>query len=85
MEKTKVNGPSVDVGESPGWRPKKDAKPDGIRTRLQAIVTRYGLTPETVDDVRTAKKDTLRRAKMLDFVEVSESLKDVGGFENLKR
>jgi SpoVK/Ycf46/Vps4 family AAA+-type ATPase len=55
------------------------------RAVSQAIVARYGLTPETVDDVLAAKKDTLRRAKMLDFVEVSESLKDVGGFENLKR
>jgi SpoVK/Ycf46/Vps4 family AAA+-type ATPase len=55
------------------------------RAVSQAIIARYGMTPEAVGDVLAVKKDTLRRSKMLDFVEVSETLSDVGGFENLKR
>ncbi len=54
------------------------------RAVSQAIVTRYGLTPEIVTDVLQAKKDILRRSEMLDFVEASDSLADVGGLENLK-
>ncbi len=55
------------------------------RAVSQAVVTRYGVTPEVVADVLSVKKETLRRSQMLDFIEVSESLSDVGGFENLKR
>ncbi|MCU1296104.1 MAG: hypothetical protein JWO91_382 [Acidobacteriaceae bacterium] len=54
------------------------------RAVSQAIVTRYGLTPEIVTDVLQAKKDMLRRSEMLDFVEVSDTLARVGGLENLK-
>ena len=54
------------------------------RAVSQAIVTRYGLTPEAVTDVQEAKKDILRRSEMLDFVEVSDTLANVGGLENLK-
>jgi SpoVK/Ycf46/Vps4 family AAA+-type ATPase len=54
------------------------------RAVSQAIVTRYGLTPEIVTDVLQAKKDMLRRSEMLDFVEVSDTLANVGGLENLK-
>lgn len=55
------------------------------RAVSQALVTRYGVTPEIVTDVLQAKKDMLKRSEMLDFVEVSDTLSDVGGFENLKR
>src|SRR5262249_7612527 len=54
------------------------------RAISQAIVTRYGLFPETVADVLEAKKDLLRRAGMLDFVDASENMAVVGGLENLK-
>ncbi len=55
------------------------------RAVSQAIVTRYGLTPEIVTDVLQTKKEILRRSEMLDFVEVSDTLANVGGLENLKR
>jgi SpoVK/Ycf46/Vps4 family AAA+-type ATPase len=63
------------------------------RATSQAIVTRYGLTPETVTDVLQAKKDLLRRSGMLEFIatpeatpgnDVSENLSKVGGLDNLK-
>jgi len=63
------------------------------RATSQAIVTRYGLTPETVTDVLQAKKDLLRRSGMLEFIatpeatpgnDVSENLSQVGGLDNLK-
>jgi len=55
------------------------------RAVSQALVTRYGVTPEIVTDVLQAKKEMLKRSEMLDFVEASENLSVVGGFENLKR
>ena len=55
------------------------------RAVSQAIVARYGLTPELVTDVLQAKKDLLRRSQMLEFVEASETMASVGGLENLKR
>jgi hypothetical protein len=54
------------------------------RAVSQAIVSRYGLTPDIVTDVLQAKKEMLRRSEMLDFVEVSDTLASVGGLENLK-
>ena len=54
------------------------------RAVSQAIVTRYGLTAEIVTDVLQAKKDMLRRAAMLDFVDVSDTMAGVGGLANLK-
>jgi SpoVK/Ycf46/Vps4 family AAA+-type ATPase len=54
------------------------------RAVSQAIVTRYGLTAEIVTDVLQAKKEILRRSEMLEFVDVSDSLANVGGLENLK-
>jgi ATP-dependent 26S proteasome regulatory subunit len=54
------------------------------RAVSQALVTRYGLTPEIVTDVLQAKKELLRRSEMLDFVEVTDTLSNVGGLENLK-
>jgi ATP-dependent 26S proteasome regulatory subunit len=55
------------------------------RAISQALVARYGLTPETITDVLQAKKDLLKRSDMLEFVEVSDSMAGVGGLENLKR
>jgi ATP-dependent 26S proteasome regulatory subunit len=54
------------------------------RALSQAIVTRYGVVTETVTDVLDAKKDLLRRAGMLEFVDASENMAGVGGLENLK-
>jgi len=54
------------------------------RAVSQAIVARYGLTPEVVTDVLQAKQEMLRRSQMLDFVEVSDTLAGVGGLQNLK-
>jgi SpoVK/Ycf46/Vps4 family AAA+-type ATPase len=55
------------------------------RATSQAIVTRYGVTPDTVTDVLDAKKELLRRSGMLEFIDASENLTDVGGLDNLKR
>src|SRR6476660_1770229 len=44
------------------------------RAISQAIVTRYGMVSETVTDVLDAKKDLLRRAGMLEFVDTSENM-----------
>ena len=55
------------------------------RATSQAIVTRYGVTSETVTDVLDAKKELLRRSGMLEFIDASENLASVGGLDNLKR
>ncbi len=55
------------------------------RAASQAIVTRYGVTAETVTDVLQAKKELLRRSGMLEFIDASENLASVGGLDNLKR
>jgi len=55
------------------------------RATSQAIVTRYGVTPETVTDVLEAKKELLRRSGMLEFIDASENLASVGGLDHLKR
>jgi SpoVK/Ycf46/Vps4 family AAA+-type ATPase len=55
------------------------------RAASQAIVTRYGVTAETVTDVLEAKKDQLRHSGMLEFIDASENLASVGGLKNLKR
>src|SRR6202162_1636086 len=49
------------------------------RAASQAIVTRYGVTSETVTDVLQAKKELLRRSGMLEFIATSED----GASENL--
>jgi ATP-dependent 26S proteasome regulatory subunit len=54
------------------------------RAISQAVVTRYGLVPETVTDVLDAKKDLLRHSGMLEFVDATESMAVVGGLQNLK-
>ena len=55
------------------------------RAITQALVTRYGLFPETVTDVLAAKKELLRHSGMLEFIDTSENMAGVGGLENLKR
>jgi ATPase family associated with various cellular activities (AAA) len=60
------------------------------RAVSQAIVTRYGVTSDTVTDVLQAKKDLLRRSGMLEFIDpvengAPENLAGLGGLENLKR
>src|SRR6476660_9305734 len=55
------------------------------RAASQAIVTRYGITSETVTDVLQAKKELLRHSGMLEFIDASENLSTVGGLDNLKR
>ncbi len=60
------------------------------RAASQAIVTRYGVTSDTVTDVLQAKKDMLRRSGMLEFIDTAENgapenLAGLGGLENLKR
>src|SRR5258708_4160559 len=60
------------------------------RAASQAIVTRYGVTPETVTDVLEAKKEMLRHSGMLEFIAAPENgavedLVGVGGLDNLKR
>lgn len=54
------------------------------RAISQAVVTRYGLVPETITDVLEAKKSLLRHSGMLEFVDSSENLGSLGGIENLK-
>jgi SpoVK/Ycf46/Vps4 family AAA+-type ATPase len=55
------------------------------RAISQALVARYALCPETAMDVFEAKKDLLRHSGMLEFIDVSETMANVGGLENLKR
>src|SRR5580704_17735364 len=55
------------------------------RAASQVIVTRYGITPETVTDVLQAKNEQLRRSGMLEFIDASENLASQGGLDNLKR
>ena len=60
------------------------------RAASQAIVTRYGVTSETVTDALRAKKELLRHSGMLEFIDASENgapenLAGVGGLENFKR
>jgi SpoVK/Ycf46/Vps4 family AAA+-type ATPase len=54
------------------------------RAISQALVTRYALCPETITDVLDAKKQLLRHSGMLEFIECSDRMDDVGGLENLK-
>ena len=55
------------------------------RAISQALVSRYAICPETITDVFEAKRELLRRSGMLDFIEVSDSMANVGGLANLKR
>jgi ATP-dependent 26S proteasome regulatory subunit len=55
------------------------------RAISQTLVARYALCPETITDVLEAKKELLRHAGMLEFIDASESMASVGGLDNLKR
>ncbi len=55
------------------------------RAISQALVTRYALCPETITDVLEAKKQLLRRSGMLEFIDASDNMANVGGLENLKQ
>jgi len=55
------------------------------RAISQALVTRYALCPEIVSDVLEAKKSLLKRSEMLEFVDASANMDNVGGLENLKQ
>jgi hypothetical protein len=54
------------------------------RAISQALVTRYALCPEIITDVLEAKKALLKRSEMVEFMEASDSMANVGGLENLK-
>jgi ATP-dependent 26S proteasome regulatory subunit len=54
------------------------------RAISQALVARYALCPESITDVLEAKKDLLKRTGMLEFVESSDTMANIGGLENLK-
>jgi SpoVK/Ycf46/Vps4 family AAA+-type ATPase len=54
------------------------------RAVSQALVTRYALSPEIVTDVLQTKKALLKRSEMLEFIEASDTMAEVGGLENLK-
>ena len=54
------------------------------RAISQALVKRYALCLETVTDVLEAKKQVLRHSGMLEFIETSDNMANVGGLENLK-
>jgi SpoVK/Ycf46/Vps4 family AAA+-type ATPase len=55
------------------------------RAVSQAIIARYALSPEVITDVAEAKKDLLRRSGMLEFIDPTETMADIGGLENLKK
>ena len=55
------------------------------RAVSQAIVAHYSLCPEVIPEVAEAKKDLLRRSGMLEFVDPTETMADIGGLENLKK
>jgi SpoVK/Ycf46/Vps4 family AAA+-type ATPase len=55
------------------------------RAISQALVTRYAVSPELVTDVLEAKKALLKRSEMVEFVEASDNMANVGGLENMKR
>ena len=54
------------------------------RAVSQAIITRYCLSPEVIRDVAEAKKDLLRHSGMLEFIDPTETMDNIGGLENLK-
>jgi SpoVK/Ycf46/Vps4 family AAA+-type ATPase len=54
------------------------------RAVSQAIISRYALLPEFVQDVLEAKRDILRQSGTLDFIPSTQPMSDVAGLENLK-
>ena len=55
------------------------------RAMSQALVRRYALCAETITDVLETKKASLKRSEMLDFIDSTDTLRTVGGLENLKK
>lgn len=55
------------------------------RALSQAMIAHYGLVPEVAVDVLEAKKNLLRRSGMVEFLEASDTMANVGGLDNLKR
>jgi hypothetical protein len=55
------------------------------RAIAHAIVTRHALDERVAADVLEAKKEMLKRSEMLEFIDCAESMKTVGGLDNLKR
>jgi SpoVK/Ycf46/Vps4 family AAA+-type ATPase len=55
------------------------------RAVSQALVSRYGVTPEAVGDVLEAKKALLRHSGMLEFIDASENMSGIGGLDCLKQ
>lgn len=54
------------------------------RATSQALVERLALSQECITDVLEAKKASLKRSEMLEFVEANDTMASVGGLENLK-
>ena len=54
------------------------------RAISQTLVGRLALSPECITDVLEAKKASLKRSEMLEFVEANDTMASVGGLENLK-
>lgn len=54
------------------------------RAVSQALVKRYALCQESVTDVLESKKDLLRHSGLLEFIDTSENMSDLGGLEGLK-
>jgi ATP-dependent 26S proteasome regulatory subunit len=55
------------------------------RAVSQAVLKHYALCPEVVTDILEAKKNLLRRSGMLEFIESSDNMANIGGLDNLKR
>jgi SpoVK/Ycf46/Vps4 family AAA+-type ATPase len=54
------------------------------RAVAQAVIARYALSPEVIADVVELKRDMLRRSGVLEFLEPTDGIGDIGGLENLK-
>jgi len=54
------------------------------RAISQTVVGRLALSPECITDVLDAKKALLKRSEMLEFVDSTDNMANVGGLENLK-
>lgn len=55
------------------------------RAISQAIMGRLALSPECITDVLDAKKASLKRSEMLEFVDSTDTMASVGGLDNLKQ
>ena len=55
------------------------------RTISQAVVGRLALSADCITDVLDAKKALLKRSEMLEFVDSTDTMANVGGLDNLKQ